>query len=389
MAALDAAERLDRIRLARTEQVGPITFRRLLQRFPTASEALEALPELAKRGGRSAPLRIPSRQDVLAELSRLQRLGGDMLVWGDAAYPPLLAAIEAPPPVLSWRGKLDLLARPGLAIVGARDASLNGRKLAGQFAEALGREGLAIVSGLARGIDAAAHRASLETGTIAVIAGGIDTIYPTENTALFHAIAGEGGLVLAEEPLGLRPMARHFPKRNRIVAGLSHAALVVEAALRSGSLITARLAGEMGRDVFAIPGSPLDTRAQGCNRLIRDGATLVQAPEELLADLAPAGIKALAGRLPPASTQGSLQLGWREEAEPAPRMDRPAPATVPTGAGFGHEELLQLLQLAPTPVDEIVRQCQLSPAAVAGLLLDLELAGRLQRHPGNSVSRIA
>lgn len=281
---VDERERRDRLRLIRSESVGPVTWRRLVDRFGSAGRAIAALPDLARRGGRTAPLMIPSADDVDRELAELARLGARLLVLGDADYPPALAAIEDAPPTLAVRGNVELLARRSLAIVGSRNASISGRRLAETLAADLGRAGLVVVSGMARGIDAAAHRGALPTGTVAVVAGGIDVVYPPENASLYEAIA-MAGAVVAESPPGVQPLARHFPRRNRIIAGLSAGVLVVEAALHSGSLITARLALEQNRDVFAVPGSPLDPRSRGGNDLIRQGGVLTESADDVLSTL--------------------------------------------------------------------------------------------------------
>ena len=282
---LSDRQRLAWLRLIRTDNVGPATFRDLINRFGSAEAALEALPELAKRGG-ARKLRIPPEAEVVAEIELAQSLGASFIAIGEPEYPPLLTGIDHPPPIIAARGRLELLREPAFGIVGARNASLAATKLARRFAAELGREGLILVSGLARGIDAAVHQASLATGTIGVLAGGLDKPYPPENDAL-HAALCEEGVVLSEMPFGWSPRSRDFPRRNRIVAGCSYGLLVVEAAIRSGSLISARLANEMGRLVFAIPGSPLDPRAAGTNGLIKQGASLVTETRDIVEALAP------------------------------------------------------------------------------------------------------
>ena len=268
-----AGERLARIRLARTSRIGPVTFHEMLGHYGSATAALDALPELARTA--RLDTRAAPATSVQREAAALAERGGRFLVIGDDDYPASLAAIPDAPPVLSVIGDPALLARPAVAVVGARNASVNARRLAARFAAELGQAGQVITSGLARGVDAAAHEAALPTGTVAVLAGGVDVIYPPEHADLYREIAGRG-LILSEAPLGAVPQARHFPRRNRIVSGLSRGVLVVEAALQSGSLITARQAADQGREVFAVPGSPLDPRARGTNRLIRDGAHLVE-----------------------------------------------------------------------------------------------------------------
>jgi DNA processing protein len=368
---LSDAERLDWIRLIRTENVGPVTFHRLLGQYGSAKAALAALPELARRGGRVKPLTIPVKAVAEKELAAVRKGGGTLLCACEPDYPDALAAIDDAPPVLACRGHLSLLRRPCVAIVGARNASLNAKK----FAENLARElsgpehGFVVVSGLARGIDAAAHKGALGGGTIAVMAGGVDVVYPEENQALYQEIVGQG-LVLAESPLGVQPQARHFPRRNRIVSGLSLGVLVVEAALRSGSLITARMGLEQGREVMAVPGSPLDPRCNGTNDLLRQGAGLV----ENAGDVA----RLLAGARKPVMK------------ERQPGLFDQAPAGPPDEAEVDYARDLLLEALGPTPVsvDELARGCELSMQAVSSVLLELELAGRLERQPGNRVCLI-
>jgi DNA processing protein len=368
--ALNPAERLDWLRLIRSENVGPITFYQLLQRFGSAAVALEALPSFARRGGRARGIAICPRADAERELAALAKAGARLVAWGEPDYPAALVAVDDAPPLISLKGDARLLQRRGLAVVGARNASANGRRFAREIAAELGRNGFLVVSGLARGIDAAAHQGALETGTLAVVAGGIDVIYPEENRPLHDEIA-EHGVIIGELPIGTEPQARHFPRRNRIISGTSLGVLVVEAALKSGSLITARFALEQGREVFAVPGSPLDPRCRGANDLIRGGATLVEGVEDVL--------NALGGQL--------------SDPRPAP-FTRPVPGPVTDGndneneAAAGRAKVLEALGPSPVPVDELVRQCQLSPAIVATVLLELELAGRLERQPGNRVTLI-
>jgi DNA processing protein len=364
--SLDAVARL---RLIRTPSIGPVTYRQLIARFGTAAAALDALPDLARRGARQ--LDITPLSAAEDELAALQSLGARPLFLGLPPYPALLAATETAPPLLAAHGQLSLLDRPALAMVGARNASAAGGRLARSWAEGLGAQALVIVSGLARGIDAAAHKGALDTGTIAIVAGGIDIAYPPENAALMAEIA-EKGLILAESPPGTEPQARHFPRRNRIIAGLATATLVVEAAPRSGSLITARLAAEFGRDVLAVPGSPLDPRAQGCNQLIREGATLVQSVADILEALSAFDAEA-----------SGLPLGQRyQAAEPPPPL---IAAVAPEAA---RARVLALLSPAPTPIDELVRQSGLAAADVGCVLLDLELEGAMERHAGGRVARV-
>src|SRR5262245_7522359 len=285
LSPLSDKERLDRLRLIRSENVGPVTFRSLLRRFGSARAAIEALPDLARRGGRPTPLRICPAAQAEQELGAAERIGARLLATDDADYPEALAAIDDAPPLLYMRGDGALLRRKAVAVVGARNASANGRRLAEDIARDLGAVGFAVVSGLARGIDHAAHRGSLDSGTIAVVAGGIDVVYPPDNEELQREIARRG-LIVAEMPPGVVPQAKHFPRRNRLISGLSLGVLVVEAALQSGSLITARMALEQGREVLAVPGSPLDPRCRGTNNLLRQGAILAEGAADVLAALA-------------------------------------------------------------------------------------------------------
>lgn len=354
-----AARTLDQLRLIRTAGIGPVTYRQLIARFGDAATAIDALPTLAARGGGRAP-RIADLPVVQREIAATAKLGARYLFLGDPDYPRLLAETDSAPPALIWRGDLTLAQRSCIAIVGARNASAAACRFARQLAHDLAG-GATIVSGLARGIDTAAHVGSLGGGTIGVIASGIDVVFPPENAELQERIAREG-LLLAEQPPGTEPRARHFPYRNRIIAGLSLGTVVVEAVPRSGSLITARLAGEMGREVMAVPGSPLDPRAQGCNLLIREGATLVQGAADILEQIRP--IDARAVRAPLDSFAGP-------PPEDASDTDR--------------RTLLALLGPVPVPIDELIRQSHLLPAVVQTVLLELELAGRLERHAGGRV----
>lgn len=366
-------ERLDQLRLIRSENVGPTTFHALTARFGSARAALEALPELARRGGARA-IRIASRTEAERELARTQALSARIVAIGEDDYPALLAQVDAPPPLLTFRGSSGIPARAMVALVGSRNASAVGRRFTRDLAEALGAAGYVVISGLARGIDAAAHEASLATGTIAVLAGGIDRIYPAEHTDLLRSIEREGA-ALTEMPLGWQAQARDFPRRNRIISGCALGVVIVEAADRSGSLITARFALEQGREVFAVPGSPLDPRAAGTNRLIKDGASIVTS----IADV----IDALDG--------ASVRVRPREE----PILFRPAGSDLlhPAGGDLsaeapapGRARLLAALGPAPVEIDTLVREAELTPAVVAVILLELELAGRVERHPGNRVS---
>ena len=354
-------ELIDRLRLVRTPGIGPVTYRQLVARFGNPAAALAAVPDLARRGGGKAP-RLFEPGDAEREVGRVEKLGARYLVLGQGLYPRLLAELEDAPPLLIAKGDLNLLDRQAVAIVGARNASAAACRFARGLAHDLGRRDLVVVSGLARGIDSAAHDGALESGTIGVIAGGIDVFYPPENEERQTAMYGRG-LVVAEMPPGTEPRARHFPYRNRIIAGMSSGTIVVEAAPRSGSLITARLAAEAGREVMAVPGSPLDPRAQGCNQLIRDGATLVQNAEDVLETIRP---------IEPSFLSRSSAY---EPAEPEPVN--------------GHDALglvEELLGPSPVPVDEIIRLSGVPSGAVQMALLELDLAGRLDRHAGGKVS---
>ncbi len=356
-----SADQVARLRLIRSDSIGPITYVQLLARFGSAQAAIDAIPDLAARGGGRAP-RIASAAEAEREIDRVARLGARHLFLGEGSYPALLAEIETAPPVLIVKGDVTLFERNAVAIVGARNASAAACRFARQLAHALGGAGIAIVSGLARGVDSAAHDGALESGTIAVIAGGIDVVYPPENEARQLSIAARG-LLVAEQPPGVEPRARHFPYRNRIIAGLTRGTVVVEAAPKSGSLITARHAAEFGREVMAVPGSPLDPRAQGCNLLIREGATLVQNAEDVIEAITPLG---------------------HTVREPA--RDYAATRIVVDADAGSRRAVADLLGPTPVQVDEIVRQSGLTPATVQTILLELELAGRLERHAGGRVS---
>lgn len=364
---ISASERLAWLRLIRSENVGPVTFSQLLAHFGTASAALDALPELARRGGRARPIKICPESTAQREIEAHEALGARLVTYAEPAYPAPLAEISDAPPVLSLLGHGHLLERRAVAIVGARNASANGRRMAQTLAAGLGEHDLVVPSGMARGIDAAAHTGALESGTIAVMAGGVDVIYPTENTGLYQEIT-ERGAAISEQPLGTKPQARHFPHRNRLISGLSLAVVVVEAAKRSGSLITARFAGEQGREVLAVPGSPLDPRAQGTNLLIREGATLIQSAEDV--------VEALGGIL-----RRTAEEGRKRAVAPAPGTVMPDEQEL----ARARADIIESLGPSPVTVDEIIRQCQFSPAVVSAILLELELAGRLERQPGGQI----
>jgi len=370
-------EKLDRIRLIRSAGIGPVTFHRLIERFAGATAALEALPGLARRSGAKPP-RIASRDEARREWDAAHAAGAELIFHGECAYPPLLARTEDAPAFLSLRGDAALLGKRAVAVVGARNAAARGQRLAQELANDLGRAGLLVVSGLARGIDAAAHTGALETGTLAVIGGGIDIAYPRQNSALQDAIAETGALVTEARP-GEKPTARHFPRRNRIIAGMARGVVVVEAAPRSGSLITARLAAEYGRDVFAVPGAAHDPRGRGTNGLLRDGAILVETADDILAALpAPAARHERAHE--PAFVQGTT---------PAPRPDLPAAAAplprMPTSAGC-RDAVIAALGTVPSSIDDIVRASGIASDAAQSIFTELEMSGRLERYPGGRVA---
>ncbi|RVD68887.1 DNA-protecting protein DprA [Mesorhizobium sp. M4A.F.Ca.ET.029.04.2.1] len=366
---LSDRQRLSWLRLIRTPNVGPASFRELINRFGSAEAALEMLPELMISGGASRILRTPTVAEAEAELDAARRAGGRFVGIGEADYPLLLKAMDNPPPLLAVKGEGAVFRLPAIAIVGARNASLAGVKMARMLAADLGRDGYAIVSGLARGIDTAAHQGSLSSGTIGVLAGGLDMPYPPENAALCNEIVERGGAVVSEMPFGWQPRAQDFPRRNRLVAGMALGLVVVEAAQRSGSLISARLAGEMGRLVFAVPGSPLDPRAAGSNGLLKDGATLVTEAADVSSAIAPlAGARV--SRIAPLAEPPDLS------AMPPPREDDRA-------------GVLEALGPTPVAVDEVIRHTGLSAAQVSMVLLELDLAGRLERHAGGNVSLVS
>jgi DNA processing protein len=361
-------ERLARLRLIRSDNVGPITFRQLMGRYGNAIDAIAALPELAKRGGRKKPFKVYPKSKAEEERAQAKKFGARFIILGDPFYPEMLKACEDAPPVLMAMGHIHLLEKPSLGMVGARNSSAVGIKLATQIATELGEAGLVITSGLARGIDAAAHKGALATGTIAVLGAGLDVAYPRENAELHESI-GENGLLLSEHPLGTKPQASHFPRRNRIISGLSKGILVVEAALKSGSLITARLAGEQGREVFAIPGSPLDPRANGTNSLIKDGATLIESAEDIMESLS--SLRSLPLSEPEYDLFDSGETG---------DMQEPADENI-------RNKILAKLNLTPIGIDEIIRLIDMPPQIILMTILELELAGLIRRHAGNLISK--
>jgi len=365
-------ERLACLRLIRSSQIGPATFRELINHFGGAGEALKAVPAMSRRAGRS--IRICPEEDALAELRAAEKAGARPVFTIEPGYPPALAAVDIPPPMLYVKGRTDLLARASVAIVGSRHASAAGMKLSRLFGRELSASGLVVVSGLARGIDAAAHEASLSNGTVAVLAGGIDIVYPPEHAELQARIGIEGCLV-TEQPPGFVPRAKDFPRRNRLISGITLGVVIIEAARRSGTLVTARFAGEQGREVFAVPGHPLDPRAEGTNQLLKSGATIATEPQDVLDALAP---------------QLGRERGGLSEPRPLPRQDeRPAEAAAPRPEPGERDRARVLAALGPHPVDidEIVRATALDAREVRVVLMELDLAGEIARHGSQLVSR--
>lgn len=369
-ARLNDEQRLAWLRLIRSENVGPSTFRSLLNHYGGATAAIEALPDLAHRGGAHAALKLCSRAEAEREMDGIARLGARLVALGEPDYPAVLALADGAPPLVTVLGATTCFQPPAIAIVGARNASAAGRSFAMRIARDLGEAGFAIASGLARGIDAAAHEASLATGTIAALAGGADRIYPPENEPLLQRILASAGAAITEMPLGWEPRARDFPRRNRIIAGLARGVVVIEAALRSGSLITARLANEIGREVMAAPGSPLDPRCEGSNTLLRDGATLITTAQDVIEALAPS-------------------LGSELPAPPLPPLAEDPETEPPLISDDGmRRRILELLGPSPALVDDIVRLSGAPASLVQIVLLELELAGRLERHRGGRASLV-
>lgn len=360
-------QRVAWLRLIRTENVGPQTFRDLINRFGSAEAALSALPELASRGRAGTPIRPFPAEAAEDEMARAERFGARFVALGEPSYPPLLRRISGAPPLLAVKGQSAALQLPSISMVGARNASLSGIKMARKLASEFGKRGYAVASGMARGIDAAAHEASLDTGTVAMLAGGLDQPYPPENMQLFEMIC-ERGAAVSEMPFGWEPRARDFPRRNRLIAGVSMALVVVEAALRSGSLISARYAGDFGRLVFAVPGSPLDPRSAGTNGLIKDGASLATGADDILDALEP-----LSGV--PGPRDDSFSEPPDFDAAPPPDDDDRA-------------RVIEALGPSPVTIDELIRHTSAHPAQIFMILLELDLAGRLERHPGGGVSLI-
>ncbi|WDI31397.1 DNA-processing protein DprA [Hyphococcus flavus] len=366
---LEPCEKLDWLQLIRTQNIGPITFHRLIAKYKTADAALKALPELSRKAGRRTQLKASDRAQCEAELEKADKHGARIIAACEDNYPKALKAIPDHPPLIYVRGHASLFGKPAVAIIGARNASGVGRKIARTLAGGLGQAGYVVTSGLARGIDGAAHDAALTTGTIAVVAGGVDVIYPPEHEDLTERIAREGA-VISECPMGAQPTARDFPKRNRLISGLSRGVVVVEAAAKSGTLLTANFALEQGREVFAVPGSPLDPRCQGANRLIRDGATLVERADDI--------INALAAQTRNLSDKGRDLLGWADgmgEQELDPAM-----------LASLRRQVLEILSFTPLHRDEILREADAPPGLVADTLLELVLTGEAMEHEGGRFS---
>lgn len=359
---LTEAARRDWLRLARTENVGPVTFRQLIDRYGEASIALAALPDLARRGGRVSPLGVPPPEEIARELAAGAALGAKLIASCEADFPQPLAALDPPPPVIWARGDARVLHRSAVAVVGARVASAGGQRFARGLAADLGAAGQVVISGLARGVDAAAHEGALPTGTVAVLGGGIDDIYPPEHADLYGRILDGGGCIVSESPPGRTATAKDFPRRNRLISGLSRAVVVVEAEIRSGSLITARLAAEQGREVLAVPGSPLDPRAKGTNDLIRQGAALCDGVDDVL--------RALEGF-------GGFREPDRPYIAPAAAEDRDIEVL--------REKIAALLSPTPVSRDEIVRAAAAPAPVVLAALIELTLAGRAELLPGGLV----
>lgn len=371
---LNEQEKTARICLYRSQNVGPVTYHNLLKRYKTAEAALDALPDLASRGGLRAPLKLYSKEKVHQELKAHEKLGARLVVDGEKEYPKALRDFNEAPPVLSIHGTPTLFKRRSVAIVGARNCSLNGKKMVQQLVQSLGQAGYTIVSGLARGIDGQAHQTSLATGTIAVIAGGIDKIYPPEHETLFAQIK-EQGVVVAESIIGTEPQSTLFPRRNRLISALSQGVIVVEAALQSGSLITARYAAEQNRDVFVVPGSPMDPRYRGSNALIRNGATLITKAQDIL-DVLNEPYRQV---MKEAALEQEQSMEQDNYLEGLPEPDAKTTEDL-------SKKIMDQLSSAPISLDELIRECSYSSSIVLSALLQLELAGKITRHPGNKIS---
>lgn len=365
---LSDTERFDWLRLIRSENIGPITFYKLMERFGSAESAIRNAPDLAKRAGGKKPLVIAPRESAEKEIAALTKIGGFMLAACEPDYPCYLRAVEDAPPIISILGQRSALnGKRMIAMVGSRNASLNGRQFAERIARDCGQADMMVVSGLARGIDTAAHQGALKTGTIAVVAGGIDVIYPEENNKLYHAIC-EKGAIIAESQFGVPPTNRHFPKRNRIISGVSEGVLIIEAVEQSGSLITARMALEQGREVMAVPGSPLDPRSKGNNNLLRQGAVLVENVQDIIGGL----------------SKHPLQ----NMAEPTTHFTNRNESLSEGQIAIAREKILQSIGPVAVRIDDLIRDVELPAAIVLAALLELELAGRVARSPGQNVALV-
>lgn len=367
---LSAKEKLARLRLIRSENVGPITFFKLLERFKSAADAIDALPALAKSGGRDARLKICPQSKAEDEIATTESAHTQIIHWGEPTYPPLLHHIDDPPPILFVRGHTHMLSKKAIGFVGSRNASINGRRFANTTAKAIGEAGYLIVSGMARGIDAAAHEGAMNTGTLAVLGGGVDVIYPREHKKLYDALL-EQGAICSEVPVGVTPQARHFPRRNRIISGISRGVVVLEAGAKSGSLITARMALEQGREVFAVPGAPHDPRVKGANMLIRQGAQLTEDASDVI------------------ETLGGMMTSGLTEPREHPLEIVDTPKVSDQELNDVRTYILSALDFSQTDIDDIIRDANTHAAAVTTVLLELELAGRVERHSGNRVSLVA
>ncbi|WP_297016077.1 DNA-processing protein DprA [Thalassospira sp.] len=413
---LAQSERLARMRLARSANVGPVTFRKLIERFGSARNAIDALPDIIARTGGKRQIVLATREDTIAEIDQGRACDAKPVIIGDPEYPAMLAAIEDAPPYFYALGRVELLTRPTIGIVGARNASANGCGFARRLSAALCEAGYVVASGMARGIDGAVHDACLQVantvgGTVAVLGGGVDVVYPREHADLYRKLC-ENGCVISEMPPGLNPQARHFPRRNRIISGLSHGIVVVEAGRNSGSLITARFAGEQGRDVFAVPGSPTDPRAAGPNSLIRDGAILCDSVDVILDALHVSlqnnhlreGIHhfAIDSRATIVNGQSddfsditkSIERDARtgtidDSSESVDNQEETGVNDRSRNEGRGTEDVLELLSTSPLLIDQLIRASGMPADVISTMLIELELAGRVERHPGNRVSRIA
>lgn len=370
-------QKLSWLQLYRSQNVGPVTFRDLISHFGTAATALQAIPDLAAKGGSASKIKICDREDAEREYYAVKQTGAKLIALGEPEYPELLRSNDHSPPLICVKGDVSILAEPAVSIVGSRNASIAGMKLAERFSKELGEAGYVCASGLARGIDTQVHKGSLSSGTIAVIASGIDIVFPEENVGLAQEIASGKGALITEMPLGWQPRAQDFPRRNRIVAGLAHAVLVIEAAKRSGSLITARLGTEMGRHVLAVPGSPLDPRSEGTNQLIRNGATLVTTTDDILEAMRPMD-----------GTQQDFLFDIKEGENDDEHYLQQTDFKNTSVDDNLRRNVISALSANPVEVDDIIRFCDATPSVVQLILLELSLAGRIEHHFGNRVSLI-